>query len=77
MPPEDPPRDREEFWIRFGFALVFFGGLFALLGIRFIDSAGVLPTLVIWGLSSVSISAFAAWHGDDAWRRICGFLRWW
>lgn len=72
-----PPRDRSEFWIRFGCSFLFFGFLLALLSLRFIDSLGLALGCVAWFVATVGISIYAAITGDEAWHKIVNFLRWW
>ena len=72
----DHPRDRSEFVIRFVFAGVFFGCVVALIGIRFVDSIGLL-TLAVWSAITTALSLFAAIRGDEAWRTLANFFRWW
>ena len=72
-----PPRDREEFWIRFVCAFLFFGFLAALLIVRFIDSLGTAQGLVLWAVVVLSVSLYAAKVGDRAWHNIIESVRWW
>jgi hypothetical protein len=73
----DHPFDWLEFWIRFGCAFVFFGLLFALLMLRFIDSIGLPLGIAMWIASTVGTGIYAARVGDDAWHRIINALKWW
>lgn len=66
----EPPRDREEFWIRFVCAFFCFGFLAALLMFRFIDELGIPAGLGIWLLVVLSISLYAARYGDAAWEKL-------
>ncbi len=77
MPSTDPPLGREEFWIRFVCSFIFFGALLALIGLRFIDTAGLAATAAVWAAASIAVSLFAARHGDEAWSKLIGLLRWW
>lgn len=73
----DPPRDRLEFWIRFGCAALFFGAIFFLMGIRFVDAAGLWVSLAVWAVCTLAISLWAALRGDTAWEKMIHMLRWW
>lgn len=76
LPSMEPPRDRQEFVIRFAFAAVFFGFVVALAGLRFVESFS-WSAVAGWAAITAGISTFAAWHGDEAWRKLIGFFRWW
>jgi hypothetical protein len=72
-----PPRDRQEFWIRFVCAALFFGTILLLFGIRFVDAAGLYVTLAVWAVCTLAISLYAALHGDAAWAALIRIFRWW
>lgn len=72
-----PPRDRFEFWVRFGCSFLFFGFLLALLSLRFIDSLGLPLGCAAWFVATSGISIYAGLVGDEAWHRIVNLLRWW
>ena len=72
-----PPRDREEFWIRFVCAFLFFGFLAALLIVRFIDFLGIAQGLGLWAVVVLTVSLYAAKVGDQAWHNIIESIRWW
>ncbi len=72
-----PPRDREEFWVRFGCAFLFFGFLAALLIVRYLDSLGIAQGIGLWTIIVISISLYAAKVGDQAWHNIIESIRWW
>lgn len=72
-----PPIDLLEFWIRFLCSFLFFGFLFALLLLRFMDTLGWFGSLGAWLTITSTISLYAARTGDDAWSRIISCLRWW
>lgn len=68
--------DHAGFLIRFGCAAVFYGFVFALIGIRFVDT--IEPLFVVaWAVLTISVSILVASRGDAAWRRLAGWLRWW
>jgi hypothetical protein len=71
-----PPRDQEEFWIRFICAFLFFGSLAALLLFRYIDDLGIAAGLGIWTMVVLSISLYVAKNGDDAWEKVARLLFW-
>jgi hypothetical protein len=73
----NPPKDRQEFWIRFVCAAFFFGTILLLLGIRLVDAAGLWVTLAAWAVSTLSISIFAALRGDAVWHSSLRIFRWW
>lgn len=70
----EPPRDREEFWIRFVCAFLCFGFLAALLMFRLIDKVGIPAGLGIWLMAVLSISFYAAREGDHAWQKLVNLL---
>ena len=72
-----PPRDRFEFWVRFGCSFLFFGFLLALLSLRFLDGLGLPLGATAWFFTTSMISCYAAFEGDEAWLKIVNFLRWW
>ncbi|MCX6853749.1 MAG: hypothetical protein NTV80_02465 [Verrucomicrobia bacterium] len=72
-----PPRDREEFWIRFVCAFLFFGFLAALLIVRFIDSLGIAQGLGLWTVVVLWVSVYAAKVGDQAWLDLIEAIRRW
>lgn len=74
---KNQPFDWLEFWIRFGCSVVFFGFLFALLLLRFVDMTGLSLGITIWIASTVGVGLYAARVGDEAWHRIIEVLRWW
>jgi hypothetical protein len=69
-----PPRDREEFWIRFVCAFLCFGFLAALLTFRLIDNVGIPAGLGIWLMAVLSLSLYVAKYGDEAWVRLTRLL---
>lgn len=73
----NPPTDRAEFWIRFVCAFFFFGIVWALLGLRFVDSVGLIPTAVGCTILTLIVSIYVAQIGDDGWRNFTNFIRWW
>lgn len=72
----DPPRDRSEFLIRFVCGALFFGLVTALIGLRFVTSMNVLAVSV-WGCLTLGMGFYAALRGDEAWRGLANFFRWW
>ena len=72
----DLPRDRSEFVIRFVCAAAFFGFVAALIGLRFVASIEATG-LAIWAAVTLGLSLFAAIRGDEAWRTLANFFRWW
>jgi hypothetical protein len=72
-----PPIDQAEFWIRFGCGFLFFGMICALLGLRVVDSAGLIPTLAGCVILSSAMSFYVARIGDEGWRKLAAFLFWW
>ena len=72
-----PPRDRFEFWVRFGCSFLFFGFLLALFSVRFLGSVGLPLWSVVWLMVTGGISWYAALHGDEAWVKIVNLLSRW
>ena len=72
----NPPKDRAIFAIRLSCGFCFFGLIFALIGLRFIESANPWR-LGIWVAITFAVSFYAAWEGDGAWKRLIAILRWW
>ena len=72
-----PPRDSMEFWIRFGCAFVFFGFIFAVILVRYVDGMGLLLGIAVWVVATVAVSCYAARVGDEAWHKLIGGFRWW
>jgi len=72
-----PPTDWLGFWIRFGCSFIFFGFIFALGFLRFVDHTGLLFGSLIWAMLTIGISIYAAKAGDEAWHKIINALRWW
>jgi len=73
----EPPRDREELWIRFICSFLCFGFLTALLTFRHIDELGLAAGLAIWFMAVLSMSLYAARTGDQAWQKILNLLLPW
>lgn len=73
----DSSFDWPGFWIRFGCSFVFFGVIFALGLLRFVDDTGLILGSGIWALLTVGVSIYAARVGDEAWHRLIDALRWW
>ena len=72
---EDPPRDREEFWIRFVFGAVV-GTILALCLLSYI---GWLPPTV-WlfvPAGALLLGLAAGLWGDRFWQLFLGLFRWW
>jgi hypothetical protein len=72
---EDPPRDREEFWIRFAFGVVF-GTLLALSLMWQIYGL----TLAVWlfvPAGALLLGLAAAYWGDRFWQFLLRLFRWW
>lgn len=67
---------RTEFLIRFVCGVICFGLIAALLGIRFVNEIDALA-IGVWFVITGSLSFLIAVRGDDAWRRMAGFFRWW
>jgi hypothetical protein len=67
---------RTEFLIRLICGAIFFGVIVALLGIRFVNEIDAL-VIGAWVVITSSLSFLVAVRGDDAWRRMAGFLKWW
>ena len=74
---ETPPHDRAEFWVRFVCGFFFFGSLAGLIGLRFLDSLGAIPTLVGIGCATLVMSIYVARVGDEGWRTLLEKIRWW
>lgn len=72
-----PPVDRFEFWVRFICGFLFFGLVSGMIGLRVVDSVGVVPTVIVALLATLAMSFFVARLGDDGWRRLVDQLRWW
>ena len=70
------PHDRAEFLIRFACGVIFFGLVVALLGLRFVTVIDVLA-ITTWVVITASLSYLVAIRGDDAWRSLANFFRWW
>jgi hypothetical protein len=71
----DPPRDRFEFWVRFGFGAVF-GPILGLIFVWWI-----LPDIAMSWLVALCAAVFfglaAAFSGDRFWHFLLGLFRWW
>jgi hypothetical protein len=74
---KEQPLDWTEFWIRFICSFLFFGFLFALLFLRFIDETGLAWGIGIWVTLTAGVSCYAARVGDEAWHKIIHALTWW
>lgn len=70
------PHDRAEFLIRFVCGVIFFGLVVALLGLRFVTAVDVL-SITTWFVITVSLGFGVALRGDDAWRSLANFFKWW
>ena len=70
------PPDRAQFLIRFGCGVIFFGLTVALLGLRFVTSVAA-PAIAAWLVITIALSVLVALRGDDAWRGLASFFRWW
>lgn len=73
-----PPRDRQEFWIRFICSFLFFGTIAAVgVILHALDRLGIPVSIAIWALVTLSVSFYAAKVGDDAWHKILSFFHHW
>ncbi len=73
----DSSFDWEEFWIRFVCSFLFFGFIFALGLLRYVEDTGWILGGVIWTVLTVGVSIYAAKVGDEAWHKLLDGLRWW
>jgi len=72
---EDPPRDREEFWIRFVFG-AFCGTIFVLCLLSLTGSL----TRTVWlfvPAGALVLGLAAGMWGDRFWQFLIGLFRWW
>lgn len=73
----NPPAEPFVFWLRFLCGFLFFGVISLLIGLRSFDSSGTLPTLAICILATLLLSLYVARVGDEGWKSLCNFFRWW
>ncbi len=73
-----PPRDKEEFWVRFICSFLFFGAIAAGGVLLYaLDRLGITASVTIWAIMTLVISLYAAKVGDDAWHTLLSFFRHW
>ena len=73
----NPPSDPFAFRLRFVCGFLFFGVITLLIGLRLLDSAGIIPTLVLCLLTTLLLSFYIARGGDERWGKLLNFFRWW